>query len=39
MASSTAVVESLREEKSSSEQCRKVFIGGLIYTTTDEILK
>ena len=28
-----------RDEKSSSEQFRKLFIGGLIYTTTDENLK
>ena len=47
MASSIAAVpptslknlESLDDEKSFSEQFRKLFIGGLPYTTTDEMLK
>jgi hypothetical protein len=43
MASSIAVVPSSSvenlDEKSSSDQFRKLFIGGLTYTTTDEKLK
>ncbi|CAF1023458.1 unnamed protein product [Rotaria sordida] len=37
--SSIENVESHRHEKSSSEQFRKLFIGGLTYSTTDEKLK